>query len=316
MWLDGLALLLLGFFTGMGVYRGGLATALGLISLGVAYAAGLMSAARWGPALAHQLDMPEFLGLPLVGMIAFTLAYFVVGVVASVLRRRSEKRRGGRPRSPRDRFVGGLFGFARGGLVVVLLAWLAIWVDALRVTGAIEGLPTVEGSAAAAVTEAVVETGVSAALSDAGVAGQFMANMAARPGHTVADLQALVEDPRIEALREDRAFWTYVENGAVDSALNQPSFLQLAGDEDFRQRLADLGLVGPGAGEDRMAFRDSVAATMHEVGPRVQRLRNDPDMQALMQDPEVVAMVQSGDTMALVTHPRVRQIVSRVASEN
>jgi uncharacterized membrane protein required for colicin V production len=301
MWFDGLALLLLGLFTGMGVYRGGLATALGLISLGVAYAAGLVTAARLGPVLARQLDMPEFLGLPLVGMVAFTLAYFVMGVVGSVLRRRSERRRAGRPRSARDRFAGGVFGLARGGLVVVLLAWLAIWVDALRATGAMEGLPSVAGSATAAVTETLVETGVSAALSDAGVAGQFMANMAARPGNTVADLQELVEDPRIEALREDRIFWTYVENGAVDSALNQPSFLRLAGDEDFRQRLAALGLVGSEAAGDRMAFRDSVAETIHEVGPRVQRLRNDPGMQALMQDPEVVAMVQSGDTMALVT---------------
>ena len=128
-------------------------------------------------------------------------------------------------------------------------------------------------------------------------------------------VEAMVEDPRIEALREDRAFWTYVEHGAVDSALNQPSFLRLASDEDFRMRLANLGLVGPEAAEDRMAFRDSVAETLREVGPRVQRLRDDPDMQALMQDPEVVAMVQSGDTLALVMHPRVRRIVSRVASE-
>ena len=62
MWLDALALLILGLYTGMGAHRGGLASALGLITLGASYAAAIVAATRFGPVLARQLDMAEFLG--------------------------------------------------------------------------------------------------------------------------------------------------------------------------------------------------------------------------------------------------------------
>ncbi len=316
MWLDAIALSVLGLYTGMGVHRGGLASAMGLIILAVSYTAAIVAATRFGPVFARQLDMAEFLGLPIVSTIAFILVYAVLSVLGRVLQRRSEERRRGHPRSPRDRFVGGLVGFARGGLVVILMAWLALWVDALRVTGTFESLPSLDGSTAAAITGNVVEAGVAASLSDAGAAGPFMARMVARPGAAVQDLQELVDDPGVERLRQDPMFWTYVENGAVDSALNQPSFLRLANDTDLRQRLAGMGLIEPEAAVSPAAFRRAVAPVMKDVGTRLQGIRNDPALQELMKDPEVAALVQEGDTMALVAHPGFRRLVSRVASNS
>jgi membrane protein required for colicin V production len=314
MWLDGLALLVLGLFTGMGVLRGGLATGMSLVSLGVAYAAAIASASRLGPVLAGSLGIPEFLGLPLAGTLAFIAAYLLMGVLTTILRRSEHRRRRGAPRSARDRFLGAVFGAARGGLIVLLLSWLAIWVDALRATGTVEGLPALGDSTAAAVTGSVVEAGVEAAMSESGAAGQFAARVAAQPGAAISGIQELLENPRIEALREDRLFWSYVEHESVDAALNQRSFVGITYDEALRHQLADVGLIDEEAASDAGAFRAAAADVMREVGPRIRNLREDPELQELMRDPEVVAMAQSGDTLALMSHPGFRRLITRVAS--
>jgi hypothetical protein len=314
MWLDAIALLVLGGFAGMGVLRGGLVTGMGLVSLGAAYGAGIAAAARFGRPVADWIGLPEYLGLPIAGMAGFTLAYAAMGVVTTLLRRRSERRLRGQPRSPRDRFAGAIFGALRGALVVLLLCWLAIWVDALRATGTLEGLPALEGSKAADLTGSVVEAGVHAALGDAGATGRLMARVAARPGAAVTDLQAVLEHPRIEALREDRLFWSYVEHGAVESALNQGSFVRIVQDEALRRRLGDLGLVDEAAAADPRAFREAAGEVLGAVGPRIRGLRDDPELKKLMEDPEVVAMVEAGNTWALVGHAGFQQLVARVAS--
>ncbi len=314
MWLDAIALLVLGIFAGMGMLRGGLATAMGLLSLAVAYAAAIATASRFGPEVARWIGLPEFLGLPLAGMAGFTVAYAAMGLLTGFLRRRSDRRRRGQPRSARDRLAGALFGTARGALIVLLLSWLAIWVDALRATGTLEGLPEIGDSAAAAVTELVVETGVQAALSDAGAAGHLMARFAARPGPAVTDLEAVLAHPRIEDLREDRLFWTYVEHGSVESALNQGSFVRIVQDEELRRRFGNLGLIDESAAEDPRAFREASAEVLRAVGPRLRGLRDDPELARLMQDPEVVAMVEAGNTWALMGHSGFQQLVARVAS--
>jgi uncharacterized membrane protein required for colicin V production len=314
MWLDAIAILVLGLFTLMGVLRGGLTAGMSLVSLGVAYAAAVASASRLGPVLAAEIGIPELLGLPIAGMLAFIAAYLLMGVLTAILRRIERRRRRGVLRSMRDRFLGGVFGAARGALIVLLLSWLAIWVDALRETGTVEGLPALGDSAAAAVTESVVEAGVEAAMSESGAAAPFVARVAARPGAAIGELQGLLESPRIEALREDRLFWSYVEHESVDAALNQRSFLGIAHDEELRHQLAALGLVDEEAAADAGAFRAAAADVMRKVGPRIRDLREDPELQELMQDPEVVAMAQSGDTLALMSHPGFRRLITRVAS--
>jgi membrane protein required for colicin V production len=314
MWLDGLALLVLGLFTLMGALRGGLAAGMNLVSLGAAYAAAVFSAARLGPVLAGAIGVTELLGLAIAGMLAFIAVYLLMGILTAILRRIERMRRRGLLRSTRDRFLGAVFGAARGALIVLLLSWLAIWVDALRVTGTVEGLPALGDSAAAAVTESVVEAGVEAAMSESGAAGQLVARVAARPGPAIEGLQEVLENPRIEALREDRLFWSYVEHGSVDSALNQRSFLGISHDEALRHQLAELGLIDEEAASDAGSFRAAAADVMGEIGPRIHDLREDPELQELMQDPEVVAMAQSGDTLALMSHPGFRRLVTRIAS--
>jgi uncharacterized membrane protein required for colicin V production len=310
MWLDLVALGLLAGFALVGAARGGLIAGLSLLGLLLAYGSAVLAASLLGAPLARTLDTSELLAAPLAGSLGFVAGYAITAVVAALVRRR-ELEREGLSRSPRDRFLGAVFGAGRGCLVVLLLAWLALWVDALRETGRAPGLPALGPSAAAAVTGAVVEAGVTAALGDGDPAGRVIARMAARPGSTLAGMQGLLGSPAVEALRSDATFWTHVEWGNVDAALHRVSALRLARDDELRSRLAELGLVDEAAAHDPAVFREELAAVLHEVGPRIRALRNDPELRRLLDDPEVVALVTSGDHVGLVAHPGFQRVVSR-----
>ncbi len=230
MWLDALALLILGFFIGRGAFRGGLATGLGLLILVASYGAALLVAPRLGPGLAREFGISSLLGVPLAGTIAFSVVYVGAGIVAALFKRLHLSRRN--DRSARDRIFGGLLGALRGGLVVLLVSWLAIWVDALRSTGVVASLPEVRSSVAAKLTETAVESGVRAALSDAGPTGRLAASVAARPGQAIVGLQRVLDSQSLGALREDRVFWAHVEQGSIDAAMNRYNGLPAIGEQE------------------------------------------------------------------------------------
>jgi len=314
MWLDAVALLLLGIFAGMGAMRGALASGLSVLTLAAAYGAAIWAAPSFGPEAAELVGVPEWLGMPVAGTVAFLLTFVVMGLVSLMLCR-AERRKHRGSRSPRDRFLGGAFGAVRGALVVLLLSYLALWVDALRTTGTVAGIPELGSSAAAAVTEDLVGAGVQAAMSDSGPAGRVVARIAARPGSALVDLQGVMDHPGIGELRSDTLFWSYVEYGNVDAALNRGSFLRLTYDESLRRRLGDLGVIEADAVDDPRRFREEAAEVFREVGPRIRDLREDPALRELLEDPEVLAMVQSGNHFALISHPGFREVVAR-ALEN
>ncbi len=314
MWLDALALLLLGFFAGVGAWRGGLASGLSLATLAAAYVAAILAASWLGPMAAGIAGVPELIGVAVAGCAAFALVFVAMGIVSFVLRRMERASLDG-PRSLRDRFLGGVFGAVRGGVVVLLLAVLANWVDALRATGTVEGLPELAHSPAAILADKGVEAGVESALSEHGSTAKVVARMAARPAVAFTDLQHVLESPALERLRGDQLFWTYVEHGSIDAALNRGPFLQIIHDDDLRGQLAGLGLIEEEAARNPAAFREAAGDVLREVGPRIRGLREDPELQRLMEDPEVVALVQSGDTLGLMGHEGFRNLVARVAAK-
>jgi uncharacterized membrane protein required for colicin V production len=313
MWLDGLALLILGWFSWTGARKGGAAAGMGLATLAISYGAAIALAPRLGPGVASRLDLSEWIGIPLAGSIAFAVVFAAITAVSMLMRRRTDEP-GEAGRSLRDRFLGAAFGAIRGAFLVVLLSYLALWVDALRLTGGAEGMPAVGDSAAAAVTGSLVEAGVEAALADSGRASRVVANLAARPGAAVVDLQAVIANSNFVRVQNDRLFWANVEAGAVSAALNTGSFSDLAGDAELREQMAALGLVDPEAAESPGLFRAAVGEVMRELGPRIRGLRNDPELRAMIEDPEIVAMIESGDTFGLMSHPRFRRLVTRIAS--
>jgi len=312
MWLDLLALCVLAVFLVLGAVRGGFATGMGLLALAVGYAAAVLGSARLAPALAAAAGLPDLVALPLAGSLIFVAGFGGVSLFAFLLRRSFGFGEG--ERSARDRFLGAVFGGVRGALVVVLVAYLALWVDAMRVTGGTAPLPPVGESATARATSTLVEAGVEAAFRDAGAAGRVVARVAARPAHALEEWQGVLEAPTVQGLREDPLFWSHVEHDNVDAALGRVAALRLLNDASLRAQLADLGVVSDAAIRDASVFRDELAAVLGEVGPRVRGLRDDPAVQELVNDPEVVAMLQSGDTLRLLGHPGFRALVERVSA--
>ena len=137
MWLDVVALLLLGLFAGMGAMRGALASGLAVLTLAAAYGAAIWAAPTFGPEVAELLGVPEWFGMPIAGTAAFLLTFVVMGIVSALLRRLERRKRLGHAQPARS-LRGRRFGAVRGALVVLLLSYLALWVDALRTTGTVE----------------------------------------------------------------------------------------------------------------------------------------------------------------------------------
>jgi uncharacterized membrane protein required for colicin V production len=314
MWLDVLVLAILGWFSWAGMRRGGLAAGLGILTLCVSYGAAIIAAPIFASPVASGFGLPDLLGIPVAGSIAFAVAFVAMAILSKILCRRAEDA-GDEGRSVRDRFLGGAFGAIRGAFVVALLCYLALWVEALRLSGAADGIPALGNSAAAAVTSSMVEAGVESVLADSGRSGHVVARLAANPGAAVTDLQSVVSNPRILAVQEDRHFWGNVEAGAIGAALNTQSFVRLSEDEELRRQMASVGLIDQQSAETADLFRAAMGDVLREVGPRIHRLRNDPELTGLLDDPEVVAMVENGDTLGLMNHPRFRRLVSRVASD-
>jgi len=113
-----------------------------------------------------------------------------------------------------------------------------------------------------------------AALADAGAAGEKAARIAARPSRTLGSEQSILEDGRLEKLFEDRLFWTLIQNGSIDYAMNRNA---------MRSMVLDPGVRGPFA---------------------------DPGLCAA----EIQQLLAAGDIFPLIAHLRIKRIVDRIHS--
>jgi uncharacterized membrane protein required for colicin V production len=315
--LDLIALAILGFFVLMGALRGGVASGMGLLTLLLSYGGAVWAAQSFGGVTSDRLGISPLLGPALAGTGGFLATAVIVGIFGSLVRRWADSLRGDSRMGVANRWLGGLFGFVRGTLVVVLISWLVIWLDAARQTGAFEGLdavPDIEISSAAKVTQKLVETAVSAAFDGDDTTGDVLARLASRPGPAVVSLQSILADPRIEALQRDGFFWTLIENGAYDRAMNRRSFQQIVRSSELRRKFADVGVVSDEAAQDQKLFQERFGQVLAEVGPRIKGLANDPEIARLADDPEVMSMLESGDTLGLFRHEGIQRLASRVSN--
>ena len=312
MWLDLIGLAILGVFMLLGLLRGTLASFMRILSLLLAYGVALWVAPLLGPSVAERMALPELLGVPIAGSLAFAAAYLVLGVVARLVQAWERRQRRYEERSSADRVGGACLGAVQGAFVMLLIGWLGLWIDAGRATGSLESLPDTSGSALGKVSAAVMETGGKAIVDEDDPGARMALALAARPRATVEGLQRILENPRIRTLQSDRLFWSYVESGAIDAAMNQGSFLGIAYDESLRRDLADIGLIPQNAATDPRLFRNEARETFAEIGPRLRGLKNDPAVKQLLQDPQIAAAIQSGDHLALLQNPAFRELVARV----
>ncbi|HEB87951.1 MAG TPA: CvpA family protein [Deltaproteobacteria bacterium] len=316
--LDLIFVLLLALMSGLGVWRGAVASGSGLAAMVCGYLGAMLAATRGAGRVAEALVVPPILAPAIAGTIGFAVAWWVASALADVGMAWDRERVEGGGRGILDRALGGFFGLARGALVVLLLAVLANWVDAARDLGVLDGfaaLPDAETSAVGRASGEVVEAVVSTALADAGPAGTVAARLTGRPGQTLGSVQSILDDERMGRMFEDRLFWTLISRGSIDYAMNRTAIRSIVHDPEMRGRFADLGLVDEAARGDADVFREAMAGVLAEVGPKIQRLQNDPELKALANDPEILELLESGNTLALINHPRIRTLVEKLSAE-
>jgi membrane protein required for colicin V production len=304
--LDLVALGLLAVFAWRGAVRGALASGLSLLSFVLGNVAAWYVATRHADASAEALRMPVLLAAPIAGTLAFFAVALAIGAISWIARRRAADRKP----SPASRVGGAVFGLLRGSVVVLLVGLLAVWADAMQ-----RSLPGADPSAPAdetplhAATEAAVRAGVGLALGDTPGA-DLAANALARPAEALDRFRALAANPDLTALADDHALWSYVEAGAYDAALAQPSFLRLQSNAEVRHELAALGVVDQGAAGDPQLFTLEVRAALREVGPRLQALRDDPDVARLASDPAIADLLRRRDYVGLLAHPGFQRVLA------
>jgi len=314
---DLVALGLLALFGFLGSRRGGVAAGTGLFALVAGYTCAVWAGSRFGAAMSHQLAVAEILGPPLAGSLGFLLAFTVFSLLGALLRRFDRQRLGIFDRSALDRAFGATFGLLRGALIVVLLSFLAVWVDAAREFEVSEGLasvPPLGSSRVARASGAVVEGIAMSAVADQGPMAALAVRLAVHPTETLNSMQNLLDHEGFEELQSDRLFWTYVQHGAIDNAVNRGSFLRFSEDDELRAELANLALITPEEAADPQAFRRAIAEAIEAAGPHLKALSEDRALERLAEDPEILALLEAGDTFALVTHPKIREVLDRVTA--
>jgi uncharacterized membrane protein required for colicin V production len=318
--IDLLALAVLAVFVLIGTRRGTLASFFRLAGPLLAYAAAFWGAPHVGPFIATRLQLPTPLGVAFGGMLLFVLTLLLFGVATPAIRAALGRQRTVEPRSRLDRAGGAALGAVQGAVIVLLLGLLVSFLEALRMAGGgtlvAKGGPETDSSRLVALTQSLVEKGATAALGDSGPSSRMTTEFLAHPAETVERFQKVFGNPHIEALQSDRLFWSQVEHGALDRALNRPSFLGVAYDDTLRTDLAGLGIVSEAAKTDSRLFRNSARDVLEEVGPRVRHMKDDPAFQELAKDPEVQAALASGDTLQLLRHPQFRALVNRALDES
>jgi hypothetical protein len=307
---------ILAVFMALGAWRGSLAGFLRLLTLFCAYAAGLVVATKFAALVALFTGLSRITAGALAGSAAFLVVYAIGSISSAILIRHERNQRGDFPRGGFDRLGGAFFGAGQAVLALLLLGVLGSFLDAANAAG-VAPAGTAAGAGASASdsylvgsARRVVAAGVSAAVGKR-PGGGLAVKLASNPGQAVAQTQALLQHPRVLSLQQDALFWQYVSTGEVGLALERSTFGMIRYDAELRGQLADLGVVSEAARGDVDAFRAEIEATLFEVAPRIQAIRNDPALAELAAKPGVQAAVRDGNTLALIADPDFRKLVDR-----
>lgn len=312
--MDLLSLLILAAYMAIGAWRGALASALGIFTLVAAYGASVLAGAKLGDAAAARLAVAPLLGMVLVGAIAFIAAMVMLGIASRMLLAHDRRGLGDEPLSTLERLGGALLGGLRGTVVVLLVGWLTAWVDGVATAVPESMLPRLGPSHVGQLAERAVEAGAGAVVDQESPAGRMTVQLLAHPGESIEGLKGVLANGRLEALRDDSAFWEALGGGDLDAALARGSFRSLPYDPELRHDFARMGLVASSAADSPPAFEQAIVDAARRVAPRIAGIRSDPQFQSLLQDPKVLDALQRGDRWALLSDPRFQLLAARLGS--
>src|SRR5262245_22143754 len=205
MWLNAIAGVVVAACIAAGAWAGALVTGLRIAALVLSYGAAVVLGPALAPDLGTRFGLGGVLATVVAGSAVFVAANLVLWIAARLARRL--RRRNNADRSPRDRFIGAIFGAVRGALIAMMLVYLAMWLDALRAIGKTPAVPAIGESVAVDVTSGVVRSAIESAVDTSDPAARFTARFAAQPSVSAAELQSLIDDPAFARLRGDARFW-------------------------------------------------------------------------------------------------------------
>jgi len=310
MLLDVLALGVLIYFVVAGILGGALVSFLRIFSLVGAYVA----AFTLGPILAPLLELSFQLSRLSALVTAGTVLFFAVFAICNTcmwLAKRAQKREDAPKRSRLDRALGGGIGAIQGAVFALLIGVLANFVEVGQQKGALEGFPA-GGKTVGAATAVVLENTADVVFDEDAHAARVAFKLAARPAAAVEGFEQIVQSPVMKELQGDTLFWSYLEHGSIDQALNQRTFLQVTYNEELRTRMAELGMISSRCAQDPKQFRAEARSLFEELSPRIRVIRQDPVIAEMAQDPDVVEAIRTGNSLALLSDPRFQEVASRV----
>ncbi len=313
MYLDIIAGIILIVFFISGALRGSLAAGLSFLNLILSYFAAL----KVGPLLVpylepHTTGFP-FLTLPLAGAAAFIAVFLLFGLFGAIICMIERKKREQKSRTAVDRLGGAVFGTLRGLIIVFLIGLLGNYLQEAHHAGVAEAIPDVDDSITAEISGHMADQIVSSSLKDSDPGTRLAAQVALHPSRTIEKINDVVNNPYIQELIEDRAFWSDLESADIESAMDRSSINRIAENQNLRDQFANLGIINQDIGSEE--FKDYVRLAINQINPRVQNLRNDPRIQNLLTKDEVVKLIEDGNIMGLLENRDFQKAVQAILND-
>ncbi len=297
----------------LGARKGALAAAVGLLAIVGAYTATIFLASPVAESIKPTLNGRGYLALPLAGTLVFAAIFLLLSIAGAIASKLETARLVDGKRNLGDRTLGAVFGLARGALIVFLLGVLGLWLDAAREVDTLQSLPDLSASTTTALTSSTIESAAKIVVpSDANPTTRATVQIMAHPKASMTAMRALLEDPFVQELIRDPDFWSYIQEGNIDAALNTETFQEISRDTTTRSHFRELGLIDAKTAASEEAFGAYFHDILEEVSPRLRAIQHDPEFQDLLQDPALTAAAQTGDTFALLAHPGLQRFADRV----
>jgi hypothetical protein len=302
----------LAYYLYKGTRRGFLLSFLGVLSIACSYFGAYALSEPVASWFEKSNESNPLATRVIVGGTIFFLISAAFSIVQFVAKRlMTRKREDGKKvlsLSPSSRTIGGLISL---GMAVVLFTVLWWVYDAMRATAWAKNFPDLSETAFATISQSIVKLTAGAALQGklSPDQAELAADLISSPGDAVEEIQALLDDPALNALFQSPTFHEDFLSGDRERIFNNEEFSALLDDESVMEKMRNMGLVdGEAATEE---IRESLGAQLASAGGRMNGILEDPEIMPLIEELQSDGTLESGDWKKLVFDKRIREIASR-----
>jgi uncharacterized membrane protein required for colicin V production len=276
---------------------------LSLLSLGgliAAYLAAYFFSQPAGRALAGPLRLQPLLAYPLAGGLIFVLMLLLVSGIRRILIRTRRTTRD-RPRAWRiaDHLGGAGIGAAYATVLVLLLTWLLLALQAITPLEAMDLKGSQMARWASPLAEKVARAAAQQASGSESMASA-VAGLAKDPGRTTRGYLGLLQNERLQSMLQDPQAINALASGDLRALKKNASLRALAKDPGFIAAVHQAGLLAE-ASED-LSPEDASRLLVSRLAPLARvmtTLAQDPEVQHLLQDPTLADRLQRRELISL-----------------